>query len=42
MGIHRYKLNAIEFEIQREVKPETNGLDYWYLGELSADCSSFL
>lgn len=38
MGIHRY----IEFEIEREVKPETNGLDYWYLGELSADCSSFL
>lgn len=40
MGIHRYKLNAIEFEIQREVKPGTNGLDYWYLGELNADCSS--
>ena len=36
--IHHINLHLVSFEINREVKPETNGLIYWYRGRVSVDC----
>ena len=38
--IHHINLHLVSFEINREVKPETNGLIYWYRGRVSIDCGA--
>ena len=38
--LHHINLHIITFEINREVKPGTNGSVYWYRGRVSVDCGS--
>ena len=38
--IHHINLHLVSFEINREVKPETNGLIYWYRGRVSINCGA--
>ena len=40
LKIHHINLHVITFEINREVKPGTNGSVYWYRGRVSVDCGS--
>ena len=40
LKIHHINLHLVSFEINREVKPGTNGLIYWYRGRVSIDCGA--